>query len=510
MKKLQLLSTVAAAVLLTAGVSAAQTSGKEETHKSPQATSEQSKSGSIAREKSDKSQAAQEKSQTGKSANEERGAKEERGTGVQGKRGANESSGHKEGNESATTSQGEGKGRLGRDERNEGETEKQTGTADRMKGQHQDQTAGEKDKGGSSARSNQNEPTDQANQPESGKASSETTSGQSQSDMKSSNRPSETTGKNEGAEGGVQGHNAATNQSHTGANGQGTSGAKLTAEQRTKIRETVLARNNVPRVNRVDFAMNVGTVVPDSVRIVEVPSALADIDPAWRGDDYFVVRDEIVIVDHSRRIVATLPVGNESAGDETGTTATGGGAVASTAGLSQDEIREVQTVLIEKGLLKGRADGMFGPETREALIAFQKREGIEATGSIDTRTVTSLGLQEKIKAGGARGELGTDSSSPRGEGARSSGQKEGMKGGQPGNASETSRGAMTSEPKQGAPKHDSNPSEPSKGTRAGESDASNAKNAQPGKGSMDASPSNSGAQPEKEGTSKERDHRSER
>jgi hypothetical protein len=87
--------------------------------------------------------------------------------------------------------------------------------------------------------------------------------------MKSSGS-AETTGKNEGAEGGMQGHHAATNETHTGDNTQGMSGANLTAEQRTKIRETVLSRNNVPRVNRVDFAMNVGTVVADSIRIVEV------------------------------------------------------------------------------------------------------------------------------------------------------------------------------------------------------------------------------------------------
>jgi uncharacterized protein DUF1236 len=142
--------------------------------------------------------------------------------------------------------------------------------------------------------------------------------------MNSSKGAAETAGKNEGAESERQGHNAATNEQHT-ANAQAMSGANLTAEQRTKIRETVLSRNNVPRVNRVDFAMNVGTVVPDSVRIVEVPPALVEIDPAWRGDDYFVVRDEIVIVDQGRRIVATVPVGSEGAGVETGTTATSGG-----------------------------------------------------------------------------------------------------------------------------------------------------------------------------------------
>ena len=43
----------------------------------------------------------------------------------------------------------------------------------------------------------------------------------------------------------------------------------LTSEQRTKIQQTVLAGNNVPRVNNVNFALNVGVSVPRSVRVVE-------------------------------------------------------------------------------------------------------------------------------------------------------------------------------------------------------------------------------------------------
>jgi hypothetical protein len=145
MKKLQLLSTVAAAVLLTVGISSAQTSGKEDTHTAPQAASDQTKSSGTARETSDKSQAAQERNQAGKSAAEERGAKEERGTGGQERRGSNESGGRKESNDRATSGQSKDKGQAVQDETNEGRTKKneQTGAADRMKGQHQNQTTEE-------------------------------------------------------------------------------------------------------------------------------------------------------------------------------------------------------------------------------------------------------------------------------------------------------------------------------------------------------------------------------
>src|SRR5205823_4451769 len=57
----------------------------------------------------------------------------------------------------------------------------------------------------------------------------------------------------------------------------------------------------------------------------------------------------------------------------------------------------VQQVLIQKGVLHARADGVFGPETREALISFQRQQGLQATGSIDTTTIASLGLSDRIR-----------------------------------------------------------------------------------------------------------------
>ena len=82
----------------------------------------------------------------------------------------------------------------------------------------------------------------------------------------------------------------------------------FTTEQRTKIRETVLT-GNAPRVANVNFAINVGTVVPRTVRVVEVPETLIEIHPAWRGFQYFVYNDEIIIVEPgSLKIVAVVTV----------------------------------------------------------------------------------------------------------------------------------------------------------------------------------------------------------
>jgi hypothetical protein len=97
----------------------------------------------------------------------------------------------------------------------------------------------------------------------------------------------------------------------TAAQGQrGGSGASvsLTTEQKTKIRSTVLT-SNAPRVTNVDFSINVGTVVPRTVRVVAVPPTLIEIHPEWRGHMYFVHGDEIIVVEAgTMRIVAVLAV----------------------------------------------------------------------------------------------------------------------------------------------------------------------------------------------------------
>jgi hypothetical protein len=48
--------------------------------------------------------------------------------------------------------------------------------------------------------------------------------------------------------------------------------------------------------------------VPTSVRVVEVAPTLVEIHPEWRGHMYFVVGDEIIIVDRNHRIVAVITI----------------------------------------------------------------------------------------------------------------------------------------------------------------------------------------------------------
>jgi peptidoglycan hydrolase-like protein with peptidoglycan-binding domain len=170
----------------------------------------------------------------------------------------------------------------------------------------------------------------------------------------------------------------------------------LTSQQRTRIQQTVLAGSNVPRVNSVNFALSTGTVVPTSVRVVDVGPELIEINSQWRGYKYFVVHDDVVVIDNSRKIVAVVPTGSSRGGARLNT----GGGSASALNLSEEQIREVQTVLIQKGFDIGRPDGRLGPRTVRALTAFQRKQGLTATGRIDNQTVTALGVSNTSGAQG--------------------------------------------------------------------------------------------------------------
>jgi peptidoglycan hydrolase-like protein with peptidoglycan-binding domain len=161
----------------------------------------------------------------------------------------------------------------------------------------------------------------------------------------------------------------------------------------------VLSSRNVARVNvnSVNFRINTGVVVPRTVTFVSVAAfpVLIDYFPAYRDYSFFVVEDEIVFVDRRRTIVDVVPVGPRARFAGGGRVRGGSVAVLD---LSPEEIRIVQRVLIERGLLIGEADGVLGVRTRQALNVFQRRQGFQATGTIDTRTVAALGVSNKISA----------------------------------------------------------------------------------------------------------------
>lgn len=99
---------------------------------------------------------------------------------------------------------------------------------------------------------------------------------------------------------------AADNKSSTTTTGQAGAGAKLSTEQRTKV-TTVIKNEHIRPETNVNFSISVGTRVPREVHFHPLPTEIITIYPAWRGYEFFLVRDQIVVVDpHTLEIVAVL------------------------------------------------------------------------------------------------------------------------------------------------------------------------------------------------------------
>jgi Protein of unknown function (DUF1236) len=89
--------------------------------------------------------------------------------------------------------------------------------------------------------------------------------------------------------------------------GQAAAGSKqLTVEQRATI-HTVVREQKVQPATNVNFAITVGTVVPRTLKFYPVPAEFVTINREWRGFDYFLVGDRIVIVNpRTLEIVAVV------------------------------------------------------------------------------------------------------------------------------------------------------------------------------------------------------------
>jgi hypothetical protein len=88
--------------------------------------------------------------------------------------------------------------------------------------------------------------------------------------------------------------------------GQAGAGAKLSTEQRTKI-TGVIREQHVAPVTNVNFAISVGARVPRDVSFHPLPTEIVTIYPEWRGYEFILVRDQIVVIDpRTFEIVAVL------------------------------------------------------------------------------------------------------------------------------------------------------------------------------------------------------------
>jgi len=98
-----------------------------------------------------------------------------------------------------------------------------------------------------------------------------------------------------------------TSEQNRATTGQGAAGgaAKLSTEQRTKI-TSIIREQKVERVN-LNVSVSVGTRIPTSVHLYPLPQQVIVIYPEWRGYDYILVGDQIVIIDpRTHEIVAIV------------------------------------------------------------------------------------------------------------------------------------------------------------------------------------------------------------
>jgi len=102
--------------------------------------------------------------------------------------------------------------------------------------------------------------------------------------------------------------NAADRSSSTNVNAS----VNINDQQRTRISQSI-SHLDVRPLDRANFSLSVGVAVPRDVRLQPLPAEVVDIVPQYRGYNFVLVKDEIVIVEPSSyQIVAVLPYSGRS------------------------------------------------------------------------------------------------------------------------------------------------------------------------------------------------------
>lgn len=78
----------------------------------------------------------------------------------------------------------------------------------------------------------------------------------------------------------------------------------------------MITREKVEPVTNVNFSVSVGVNVPSTVTVRPLPASIIEIVPEYRGYNYVLVREEIVIIEPSTRRIVTVV--NRSGGSVVG------------------------------------------------------------------------------------------------------------------------------------------------------------------------------------------------
>lgn len=131
------------------------------------------------------------------------------------------------------------------------------------------------------------------------------TTGQAAPDSKAPGKGRETTGQSPKSQ--ATDKPGATEQNRSTTTGQGAAAgsAKLSTEQRTKITSIIKQRKVEP--TKLNVSISVGTRVPANVHLYPLPVEVVAVYPAWRGYEYILVGDQIVVINpRSHEIVAII------------------------------------------------------------------------------------------------------------------------------------------------------------------------------------------------------------
>jgi len=90
------------------------------------------------------------------------------------------------------------------------------------------------------------------------------------------------------------GMNSAARSSAKGADAHGS--VKLSQTQRSKI-QAAIGTNHAARVGHVNFDVSVGVKIPSDIHVEVLPSRVVEVVPEYRGYDYIIVGDNILIID---------------------------------------------------------------------------------------------------------------------------------------------------------------------------------------------------------------------
>ena len=150
-------------------------------------------------------------------------------------------------------------------------------------------------KGGTNGKPQHNAAETDKSKPDNNKSAAEQKSGKTNAQIEEKNKT----------------HAQVEEHNKTQTTGQGAAAARgaanLSTEQRTKIRTVFREKVHVQPVTHVNFSINVGTRVPRTVHYHPLPAEVVEVYPAWRGYNFILVNDEIVIIDPATfEIVAIL------------------------------------------------------------------------------------------------------------------------------------------------------------------------------------------------------------